>query len=68
MMEGGRGELTAPLRRNTYTTEKGMDLVAETLPTLEAFVAVGPDTVHRPDAIGFPEDVFKLDLDKSDNK
>jgi len=60
--EGNFGKLAAPLSGNTDTTAQGGDHVAEFLPTVEAFVGVGPDTVHRVDSLGFSEDILEVDL------
>ena len=47
------GELAAPLCGNTYTVEKGGELVAEVLPEVEAEVGEFPDTFDTVDTTGF---------------
>jgi len=60
--EGDVGEFTAPLGSDADTTAQGHQHVAAVLAAVEAFVGVGPHTLHGVGALGLSEDILEGDL------
>ena len=57
--EGDVGELAAPLGRDTDTTTRGQDLVAEALPTLVTLVGTRVYAVDAVRAVYLTDDVIE---------
>ena len=72
MVERYAREHTAPVQSDAETTKQCADFVTTIFATLETFVAVGPNTVHRVRTIWLSQDVLEGDLEdkawSKDNK
>lgn len=62
VIEGRHGEIASPEQCNTETAQSRQDSVAKVLATVEAVVAVSPNTVHRMGTIRFTQYIIELNL------
>ena len=62
VVEGGGGEVAAPVESDTQPAEGGQDLVAETLATFKTGEAVFPDTIDGAHPFWLTKNFLECDL------